>query len=206
MNIFSPKILEEVPSKYSGTLKVIKTLDSKYVSTGYLTQSGGLINDIWNPILKKVGEKNKTWLILGLAVGTAAQIIAKKYLPTKIVGVEIDTQMIYLGKKYFDLDKIPNLEIVQQDANDYLLTTSSYFDFILVDIYQGDKLPDFVYSSDFIDAARKHGSTVIFNHLFYDDEKKTNAQLLVKSLEFRFPSIKLHHVLTNLLIICQKRV
>ncbi len=206
MSIFSPKVLEEVGSQFSGKLKVIKTLDSKYVSTGYLTQSGGLINDIWGPILKKIGQKEKTWLILGLAAGTAASIIAKKFKPTKIVGVEIDPQMIYLGKKYFDLDKISNLEIVTADAHDYLLTTHAHFDYILVDIYQKDVLPDFVYSADFIDAARKHGSTVIFNHLFYDDDKKNNAQLLVKSLELRFPSIKLQHILTNMLIICQKRV
>ena len=47
------------------------------------------------------------------------------------------------------------------------------------------------------------GKRVIFNHLFYDDQKKKAAQVLIKRLDKYFKKIRLHHVLTNVMIICE---
>lgn len=200
--LFGSKILEEVDSKYSGKIKVVSTIGYKYIATGILTQSGGLVRDVWEPVLKKFGKKDSTWLILGLAGGTIAGLISKQFNPKKIVGVEIDPVMIKLGKKYLDLDKIPNLEIVIKDAKDYLLTTKDKYDFILVDMYLGDQLPGFVYSPKFLKRLKLLSGYAIFNHLFYDDPKRQKAEDLVEHLKKIFPAVHLVRKLTNLLIIC----
>ena len=47
-------IVEEVKSKYSGKLIVKKIWDwgwHYYVTTGVLSQSGGIINDLWKPVV-----------------------------------------------------------------------------------------------------------------------------------------------------------
>lgn len=190
--------MEEVKSKYSGKLTVTDGYGTRYVSTGIWTQSGGVIKDVWEPILKKVGKKQKSWLVLGLATGTVAQMIAKKYQPSKIVGVEIDPEMIRIGKKYFDLDKIPNLEIVNIDAAKYKNREQS--DFVLVDVYQGDVLPKFVYSEKFLN--NRLGNIVVFNHLFYTPDHKKKAEELIDKLREKYPKIELVRVLTNVMIIC----
>ncbi len=195
-----PKVLEEVESKFSGTLTVTEGYGTRYVSTGMWTQSGGIITDVWSPVLKKLkNPKNKSWLVLGLATGTVAHMISKKYQPTKIVGVEIDPEMIHIGKKYFDLDKIPNLEIVNKDASD-LSFDIGLFDITLVDMYLGDQLPKFVYSQKFIKSLP--GDVIVFNHLFYTNMQKENAQKLVDILKKNYSKIQLVRVLTNLMIIC----
>lgn len=201
--MFSPKILEKFQSQYSGELIIKKDFNNIYVTTGHLTQSGGLINEIWQSTFKKVKPpKNKSWLILGLATGTVAKIISQKYQPTQIVGIEIDPVMISIGKKYFALDKIPNLQIINQDANSYIVNHKSYFDFILVDLYLVDSLPAFIYNPKFLKKLKLLSSCVIINHLFYDPDKKSKAENLVKLLSSSFENIQLHRVLTNLMIIC----
>ncbi len=202
-----PKVLEEVESQYNGKLTVTDGYGDRYVSTGIWTQSGGVIKDVWRPVLKKIAKKDKSWLILGLAAGTAAQMISKKYRPTKIVGVEIDPEMIRIGKQYFDLDKIPNLEIINKSAEHLpagrhgLVLGPEHYDFVLVDMYQNDQLPNFVYSDKFLD--KRMGNIVVFNHLFYSDEMKQNAEKLVTKLRKKYQDVRLMRVLTNLMIICQ---
>ncbi len=200
--MFGHKLIFTGRSKYSGRLNVYSDFGYKYISTGALTQSGGLVKDVWDPVLKKFARKNKSWLILGLSGGTAALIIAKKYHPARLVGVEIDPLMIELGQKYLNLSKIKNLDIIISDARAYIADSEEKFDYILVDMYLGDQIPEFVYASGFIKKLGQLGQFVIFNHLFYDQGKRFLAQKLVASLKSVFPRVDLMHKLTNLLIIC----
>jgi spermidine synthase len=200
--LFGPKTLEERQSEYSGSVKVVSTWGYKYIATGILTQSGGLVKDVWEGVLKKYGRKNRSWLILGLAGGTIAKIVSDRLKPTQIVGVEIDPLMVELGKKYLDLSKIPKLEIIVADAKTYVFSVTGKFDYILVDMYLGDKLPDFVYTDKILRRFKTLGSCVIFNHLFYDSQKKVKAEELVNKLKLIFKEVTLVRKLTNLLIIC----
>lgn len=195
-----PKLLEEVQSRYSGNVRVMRGYGTTYVTTGGWTQTGGVIEDVWKPVLKKIGKKNKTWLVLGLAGGTVAKTIAKKYKPIKIVGVEIDPDMIRIGNMYLGMDKIPNLKVVCADASTF--SSPETFDYVLVDMYLGDKLPDFVYADKFLKKLKTLGTQVVINHLFHEVWMKENAQKLLEKLKKIFPSVHLVRVLTNLMIIC----
>ena len=204
--VFGPRVLEEAESRFNGLLRVIKNSGSVYISTGILTQTGGLIKDVWEPTIKKLTKTSSTdpesFLILGLAGGTLARLISRYFSGALITGVEIDPLMIRLGKKYLSLDRIPGLKIVQADANSYILNHKSLFDVILVDLYLGDRVPGFVYGEKFLRQLKKTGKSVIINHLFYDPAKKAAAGELVKKLEIIFPIVSLQRRLTNLLIIC----
>ncbi len=203
--MFGPKVLEVIESPMNGKLEVRQLGRDIYVTTGGLTQSGGLINELWSKTFKKIPKEqlaNKRWLVLGLATGTVAKIIAQKYSPVKITGVEIDPVMLDIGQRYFELKQIPHLEIINLDARRYVLDAKGKFDVVLVDLYVGDQLPKFVYSLQFISGIRKISQLAIFNHLFYDSGKKTKAEALVNQLKSVFPIIKLHRELTNLLVIC----
>lgn len=173
-----------------------------YLATGVLTQSGDIVREVWEPVLKKIFQPHKSWLILGLAGGTIAHLISQKYHPSHITGVEIDPIMVDLGQRYFGLAGITELEIISADANSYISHLNSQFDYILVDMYFGDKLPEFVYSPKFLSALQRNSHTVVFNHLFYDASKKSAAEKLVNHLKTLFPSVSLFHRLTNLLIVC----
>lgn len=197
-SIFRPKVISEFNSRYSGQILVKQDWTHKYVTTGNLTQSGGLVRDVWQPVIRKFGKKDKTWLILGLGAGTVAKLIPQ---PACVTGVEIDPIMLKIGHQYFGLDKIPNLKIVNKDALDYVLKTQESYDFVLVDLYFGDQVPSFVYSKRFLRRLKKVGKMIIFNHLFYDADKRNKARELINSISKYFSKVELVRVLTNLVII-----
>ena len=56
-SVFRPKVISEFKSRYSGQIQVKQDGTNRYVSVGNLTQSWGLVRDIWQPIIKKFGKK-----------------------------------------------------------------------------------------------------------------------------------------------------
>ncbi len=129
-------VLEERESKYNGHIKVVRTWGmGTYIQAGGfnpiqsgLTQSGGIVESIWNSTLKQIHSSQLTIhsiLVLGLGGGTLAKLLRKKYPDAKITGVEIDPIMIELGKKYLDLDKY-NIDIKIADANNFNLNAILY--------------------------------------------------------------------------------
>ncbi|MFH1863767.1 MAG: hypothetical protein ABIJ85_02580, partial [bacterium] len=111
------KILEERKSKYNGDIKVVKSLGyGTYIQVEGLTQSGGVVTDVWRTTLKKLRTKEiKNCLILGLGGGSAAKLVRKYWPDCKIIGVDIDPVMAELGKKYLGLGQI-RMEIEICDA------------------------------------------------------------------------------------------
>ncbi|MCL4390490.1 MAG: methyltransferase domain-containing protein [Patescibacteria group bacterium] len=127
-------------SKFNGEIKLRQFFGRPSVWAGGFEQSGNAhVGPLWKKALAKVSFVPKNVLILGLGGGTAAKIISQKWPAAKITGVEIDPVMIFLGKKYFNLAKIPNLEIIQSDATNFLRSTKQKFDLILTDAYIGNR-------------------------------------------------------------------
>lgn len=200
------QIVDEFDSKFSGKLliKQIYPWKKEYcISTDRVTQSGSIVKELWEPVIKKYGKKNKNWLLLGVAGGTVLQLISKHKSPSSLTGVEIDPVMIEVGKKYFGLNTISKLTLVTQDAQKFVTGTSDSYDYVLVDMYYRDQLPSFVYDAKFVDALRKIGKTVIFNHLYYLPEHYESVKQFVDQLSTKFTNVRLQRQNLNIFIICE---
>ena len=190
------KILETRSSKYIGDVKVLKTWGmGTYIQCNGLTQSGGIVEQIWKSTLKKIksNDFNKI-LILGLGGGTLAKLLRKKYPNAKITGVEIDPIMIELGKKYLRLDDF-NVDIKIQDADSFKLKG---YDLVIIDTYLGDKYVD-LFNKDLLES-----KVVVFNRLFYGNKKK-EALKFGKKLERLFKKVDVYYPTANLMYICYNR-
>src|SRR3989304_6497883 len=117
------QILEEVESPINGKISVIRSLAfGTYISVGGLTQSGGVLKDIWRKSLRQVQRTKRKvhrCLILGLGGGTAAKLVKEFWPDAKVTGVDIDPLMVEMGRKYLGLNEI-GMEIEIEDAYDYL--------------------------------------------------------------------------------------
>lgn len=183
--IFVPELVEKIPSEINGELEVIQFMGDMRLDCGGLTQSGVVLEKIWKHALDKLVSRDinpKRILMLGVGAGSSLKVLSKQYRGSEIVGVELDPAMIDVAKKYFDLGKLPNIEIVIGDAIKYVkdLPKDERFDLILVDCYQGDKIPMAFEDLDFLSLLREKSSIVLLNRLFWSDYKTRTLEFLNK--------------------------
>lgn len=197
--MFLNKVLEEVDSKINGKIKVVRTLGmGTYFQVDGLTQSGGIINEIWHGIFRKLKiqkTKVQNCLILGLGGGTVAKLIHKNWPEAKITGVDLDLVIVELGKKYLGLDEFPvNVRI--EDASEF----KSKYDLVIVDLYIGREFPTKFTSDTFLKKLSKN-NLVIFNRLYFGD-KKEEAIAFGEKLKNFFSKVKIVRPVANVLFIC----
>ncbi len=207
------EILEEANSPINGKITVVKSLAlGTYFQVGGLTQSGGVVFDIWKSTLgkiKKAISEPQNILILGLGGGSCAKISRKIWPYTHITGVDFDSTIVDLGKKYLDLGSV-NSEIVVSDAYDFLKKMrekKKEYNLIIVDLYVGQELPVIFESDSFLQDLSKtltENGAVVFNRLYFGD-KRPQVVRFAKKLERDFSNVEYFYPEANVMLICTKK-
>ena len=210
-----PRVVYKTKSKISGPIEVKEQLGKYTLHVQDLIQSGGIIRGIWKKALRQVSTPSSTrgaqgklsvsnCLVLGLGGGTVIQLIKAHWPEAKIVGVEIDSEIIKVGREFFGLDRIDNLKIINTDAikwvNNY---QGNKFDLILVDLYVSGNFPEKVASDEFLKKLKKllsKDGKVIFNRLISPSEDLTGFE---EKLKKHFPFLKTIETHTNLLFLAR---
>jgi len=197
-----PRTVYKTKSKISGEIVVKEQLGKYTLHVQDLIQSGGIIRGIWKKALRGAQSEFSVsnCLVLGLGGGTVVQLIKARYPEAKIVGVEIDSEIIKVSKKFFRLSEIKKLKIVNADA---VRWASRYqgdkFDLIIVDLYIGDRFAQDMESNEFLKNLKKLLSkegNIIFNRLISPKEDLVEFE---KKLRKHFSFIKAIETHTNLL-------
>ncbi|MFV8465349.1 spermidine synthase [Flavobacterium sp. LB1P62] len=184
-------------------------LDSENANYSY-----GSLQRILRIGLKNIGfEKIATMehiLVLGVAGGSVIKTLVDeiKY-KGKITGVEIDSDIIKVANKYFALDKIPQLDIVIEDAFEFVLKTKNKYDLIIIDIFQDTTMPNFLFETFFINRIcflLKSRGFILFNTMILNETQNIRNQKYVSEFyenHFKIrtiPRIEIH----NELIVIEK--
>lgn len=179
MNIFAKTLFQGV-SKHNGEVKVVDGFgERRLVAAGY-TQSRnlnkvGLTGAYWDGFIQNVPElgKDSRVLILGLAGGTIAKLITKKFGLVTIDGVDIDPLMIELGQKFLDFNE-KNVNIIIEDAVKFIDEARYKYDLICVDLFaHGDVAVGAESKEFFLKVKRllKKDGVVVINKLFESNDK-----------------------------------
>lgn len=115
-------------------------------------------------------------LLLGLGGGTLARLLHLRYPSIRMVGVDIDEEVVRFAQEQFGLE-IPNLAVVIGDAFTYVEECAEGFDFVAVDLFVGYDFQSRVVSKPFLRALKAmvgSGGEVVFN-LFKD--RRTEKRL-----------------------------
>jgi spermidine synthase len=184
-------------------------LDS--LNTNY---SYGSLQRILKVGLKNIGYKKITVmdsiLVLGVAGGSVIKTLVDEVkFKGKITGVELDSEIIKVANTYFKLDQIKNLEIIIDDAFEFVLKTKDKYDLIIIDIFQDTNMPNFLFETFFINRIcylLKSKGFVLFNTMILNEtqnlrNKKYVADFNVDKFKIRtIPRIEFH----NELIVIEK--
>lgn len=184
-----PRTVFKTKTKINGEIVVKEQLGQYTLHIQGLIQSGGIIKEIWEKPLKQVTHNKlhvTSCLVLGLGGGTVVQLIKNRWPDAKIIGIEIDPEIIKIGRKFFGLGEIKNLEIIKANAFKWVdghfndLNHQSKFDLIIVDLYLGKEFPKEVESEEFLKNLKKllaKNGLVIFNWLKGKSEKQFEEKI-----------------------------
>ncbi len=94
-------------------------------------------------------------LIIGLAGGTSSKQITQAYGPVPIDGVEIDAEIVAVGREYFDMTE-PNLNVIVQDGRYVLRTSDERYELVTVDAYRQPYIPFQLTTQEFFQEVYDH--------------------------------------------------
>lgn len=191
---------------YNGEL----VMDSMHANYSY-----GSLQRILRIGFKEIGyDKIKgmqSALVLGLAAGSVVKTLVNEIGFTgKVVGVDIDHQVIKVAKKYFNIDAISNLEIVIDDAKTFIQNAKHPYDLIIVDVFQDREMPGFLFEETFVDKLHdltNSGGVILFNTMKLSPEDNSRNQKIKLKFEQKNSNIFMISELEkyNELIIIRKR-
>jgi spermidine synthase len=202
-------------SKWSTCLEVTWTNGELVLDSAHTNYSYGSLQRILRIGLLRIGfdriAKLNHILVLGVAGGSVIKTLVNDIKYTnKITGVEIDANVIKIANTYFELDLMPNFELIQDDALEFVIKTNEKYDFVIIDIFQDTIMPNFLFESYFVNrilAILNENGIVLFNTMCLTDaDNERNKKYLALFDEkciavFTIPRIEAH----NEIIIFEKK-
>ena len=174
---FIPINIYKKKSSISETIEVTWNNGELVIDSKNTNYSYGSLQRILRKGLKYIGferiKKFDNVLLLGVAGGSVIKTLVEEIkFNGKITGVEIDPAMIEVANTYFKLNEIPNLNIVIDDAFEFVLKTKETYDLIIIDVFQDTTMPNFLFEDFFINRVnfllRKDGF-ILFNTMVIND-------------------------------------
>lgn len=125
-------------------------------------------------------------LILGFGSGSVARILQDELgLQCRIAGVEIDSEMLELGQKYFRTDSYQNTKIHRADAADFIQYDTQTYDLIVIDLFIERRVPKAFVKTDFIRQVKQRlnpGALVFLNRINDNIFQQEETSELIKKL------------------------
>jgi len=178
-------------------------LDSKNTNYSY-----GSLQRILKKGLKYIGyERIRNYenvLVLGVAGGSVIKtLVGDIKFKGKITGVEIDPEIVEIATTYFNLNEIDNLELVVEDAFEFVLKTKTHYDLIIIDIFQDIIMPNFLFEDYFIQRINfllNVNGFILFNTMVINEQNR------VRNIDYKkkfggdyslrmYPKVEVHNEL-----------
>lgn len=167
----------ETPSNTSTNLEVTWNNGTLVLDSKHTNYSHGSLEKVLKKGMQHIGYKTlkdvKSTLLLGVAGGSAIKILRNEIQNKgKIIGVDIDPKVIDIATTYFNLGDYQNFEMILEDVRVFIAYNEQKFDFILIDIFEDNVMPNFLFESNFIDNIKRSmskDSYILFNFMLLND-------------------------------------
>ncbi len=100
-------------------------------------------------------ERVDSLCLIGLAAGTIVRQYTTVYGPIPIDGVEIDPEIIAVGRRFFAMNE-PNLRAYAQDGRYFLAASVRKYDVVVIDAYRPPYIPFHLTTREFFAQVREH--------------------------------------------------
>lgn len=192
-----PITIHETQSDINSNLEITwnngrLVMDSKNTNFSY-----GSLQRVMRIGLNQIGKEKikatENILVLGVAGGSVIKSLREEFHNSgKICGVELDEKSIELANEYFGLNQIKNVEIIIDDASEFIKKDSGKYDLIIIDIFQDKVMPAFLFTKNFIENIKlrlNNGGTVLFNSIVVLSSEHERNYKFEKMIRTKFASV-----------------
>ncbi|WJS93707.1 fused MFS/spermidine synthase [Flavobacterium johnsoniae] len=144
-------------------------------------------------------------LLLGVAGGSVVKTLVDEIeYKGKITGVEIDPDMIQVANQYFNLNKIKQLELIIDDAFEFVLKTKDQYNLIIIDVFEDTNMPNFLFEKFFLNricTLLKENGFILFNTMILDEAHNVRNRKYISEVNLEtftakmLPRIEVHNEL-----------
>lgn len=208
LSYFLPVNIHKKTSQISKNLEVTWNNGQLVLDSENTNYSYGSLQRILRKGLKYIGysriQNFNSVLVLGVAGGSVIKTLVDEVKFTgKITGVEIDKDVVEIANSFFKLDQIENLNIVVDDAFEFVLKTKEKYDLIIIDIFQDTTMPNFLFEDFFIQRVNfllNINGFILFNTMVLDyKDRRRNASYKSRFDEKysvrMYPKVEVHNEL-----------
>lgn len=207
-----PQVIAHFSTPYNRDIRILEEKGKYKLLVNGSRQSGPYIQTLWQHAFTTFGiipsPDVRSVLVLGVAGGTVIHLLHALYSHAEITGVDIDDKMITIGKKYFGLDSISGLTLVQSDAKAFVTSARAdkkKWDMVVLDIFVGTTIPPFVAQESFlldVNAILTPRGALLINYL-REREYMTLSNLLADKLAKVFHFVKDTEIYFNRFFYCK---
>jgi spermidine synthase len=215
-SFFSEIYIEKTSSEINPGIEVTYVNGKKVLNTKKSNYSYGSLHRVFQKVFKKIKIQDheiREALILGFGAGSVATILLNEYgINCEITGVEKDDVIIDIAKKHFNVSDLGDINIINEDAAEFIKTNDKRYDLVVVDVYIDNDVPEQCETDEFINnigEALNSKGLIVFNKLVYNKEVEESA----KKLHSRFENIlggtevyTINDNWTNWMLICNKGI
>jgi spermidine synthase len=208
-----PLTLARYGSPHNRDIRVVLEAGKLKLLVNGSRESGESVRNMWDHAIRHFHLDKitapKRMLCLGLGGGTVLGMFTSYYPDLKIDTVDIDPVIIDIAKKYFDIGRMGNVRFFASDAKDYMRTRAGRgetYDILLIDLYIGNQIPDFVRDKAFlarIESAVKPGGSLLINYSF-SDKYQQQSEIIIGYLKELFRHVGSFHINFNIFIFAAK--
>lgn len=206
---FREEVLETVESKVSGRLEIWFSYGRLELNTASVNYSFGSLDSVFREAFEQ--EKLRiptegTVLLLGVGGGNVVCILSEIGHYT-ITGVELDPEVIRLGRKYFGLDDFSAMNIVLADATQFVQETKETYDMVIVDLFVDDTVPHGAEQKSFLKRLGEllnPGGTLFFNRLMHTDSLAAATEKFTRTIQEILPGTRYIKAHKNRMLIYEK--
>lgn len=165
-----PQTIYQSTSHYNKTIEVKEINGRNVLLVNGIEQTGRYTEKLWTMGLRGIYPKNI--LVFGVGGGT----VFKHFPKSQITAVDIDNKIIQIAIEYFG---IRNVTLIESDAR--LFDTDKKFDLVIVDLYIGNDVPNFVTQKPFLARIFQMvapGGQMVLNYYNQNKQEQTAAKIV----------------------------
>jgi spermidine synthase len=207
-----PITLARYSSVHNRDIRVVLEAGKLKLLVNGSRESGESVKFMWDHAIRhfgldKLGDPVRM-LCLGLGGGTVIGMFNSYYPGLRIDAVDIDPVIIGIAKKHFEIGKSENVRFIADDASHFVraLRSDARYDIVLVDLYIGNQIPDFVHDADFlrkIRSAMKPGGSLLINYSYWK-QYRYQSEIIIKHLKRLFTEYGNYPIHFNIFLFARK--